>query len=250
MKYYDSTDKKFVPQTFSPQPFGHYPVPGDPNKVIKNVETGNLQGTLEEMTFLIGIAEKATAASAANSGSIESRKVTLGEVEYALANAQRRIQIQQIFYTESWKRLGEKYVKFLEAAEDQIDSLTVYKKGRTGKKIYKKLIELKDWKDDEGYKVEVKTVTEQQDEQVDHIERLNILKAEMPENVPLTEIYRRKLMELSKLSPEEMSQVEEFEKQRGREDVLEEETLPTPEEGAVVPAQAGAVIPDVPDIAA
>ena len=127
MKYYDSTNPKFVPQTFSPQPFGHYPVPGDPNKIIKDMTTGNLSGTLEEMTFLISIAEKATAATAANTGSVEQRKVTLGEVEFALANAKERMKVQQVFYTEDWKDLGLKYIKFLEAAGDLLDPLTVNK---------------------------------------------------------------------------------------------------------------------------
>jgi hypothetical protein len=251
MKYYDSTDKKFVPQTFAPQPWGHYPVPGDPNKIIKDVATGNLSGALEEMAFLINIAEKATAATAANSGSIEQRKVTLGEVEYALANAQKRIQIQQMFYTEDWRDLGLKYAKFMEACGDQLDALTVYKKGRLGRKMYKKMITLGDIKDDEGYGVEVKTVAEQQEEQIDSIEKLNILKTEMPDNIPLIQIYRKKLMDLNKLTPEEMSQIEEFEKQRA---LQPEPILPVEQPAnANVPANAngsgGGTLPQVPDIA-
>lgn len=247
MKYYDSTNKQFVPQTFSPQPFGHYPVPGDPNKVIKDVVTGNLSGTLEEISFLINIAEKATAATAANSGSVESRKVTLGEVEYALANAQKRIQIQQIFYTEDWKDLGLKYSKFLEAAGDKLEDVTVFKKGRLGKKMYKKVIGLKDYKDKEGYISEVKTVSEQQEEQVDTIERMRILRDEMPENVPLRDIYRRKLMELNKFTPEEVSQIEEFEKQQTESvdmggDMVMEDAMVAPQ-GQVMQG-----LPPVPDI--
>lgn len=253
MKYYDSTDKKFVPQTFSPQPFGHYPVPGDPNKIIKDVMTGNLTGTIEEISFLISIAEKATAATAANSGSVEQRKVTLGEVEFALANAQKRIQIQQVFYTEDWKDLGLKYAKFLEASGEQLEDVTIYKKGRLGKKMYKKLITLGDYKDKKGYMVEVKTVTEQQDEQIDSIERMNMLKMEMPDNVPLRDIYRRKLMELNKFSPEEISQIEEFERQKtampqgGVDPAMMGATAPA---NATMPQGGQGGIPEVPDIQA
>lgn len=246
MKYYDSTDKKFVPQTYAPKPFGWYPTPGDPNKIIKDVQTGNLTGTLEEMSFIISVAEKATAATSANSGSVEARKVTLGEVEYALANAQKRIQQQQLFYVEDWKDVGIKYSKFLEASGENLEPLTIYKKGRLGKKMYKKVITLGDWNDEEGYLVEVSTVTEHQEEQVDMVERLNILRNEMPDNAPLIEIYRRKLMELGKLTPEEISQIEEFEKQKSQ-NPIEPEIIP----GEGQPAQAGVPaggLPEVPDI--
>ena len=205
MKYYDSTDPKFVPQTFAPQPWGHYPVPGDPNKLIKDVTTGNLQGSLEEINFLIQIAEKATASTSANTGSVESRQVTLGEVEFALANAQKRIQVQQLFYTEDWKDLGLKYSKFVEASGDKLDPITIYKKGKRGRKIYKKTLTNKDLEDSEGWMVEVKTVMEEQNEQVDAIEKLNMLKMEMPNNVPLVQIFRKKLMDLNKLSPEDQA---------------------------------------------
>lgn len=253
MKYYDSTDPKFVPQTFAPQPWGHYPVPGDPNKLIKDVTTGNLQGSLEEINFLIQIAEKATASTSANSGSVESRQVTLGEVEFALANAQKRIQVQQLFYTEDWKDLGLKYSKFVEASGDKLDPITIYKKGRLGRKIYKKTLTNKDLEDSEGWMVEVKTIMEEQNEQVDAIEKLNMLKMEMPNNVPLVQIFRKKLMDLNKLSPEDQALIEEFEKQQAMMPVD-----PLLDPNAMVSAggqpatgtspQEGGAIPEVPDI--
>lgn len=255
MKYYDSTDPKFVPQTFAPQPWGHYPVPGDPNKLIKDVAVGNLSGTLEEINFLIQIAEKATASTSANSGSVESRQVTLGEVEFALANAQKRIQVQQLFYTEDWKDLGLKYSKFVEASGDKLDPITIYKKGRLGRKIYKKTLTNKDLEDSEGWAVEVRTIMEEQNEQVDAIEKLNMLKMEMPDNVPLVQIFRKKLMDLNKLPPEDQALIEEFEKQRAMAPV-DPLMDPTAMQGAMVPAGGEApqeggegTLPEVPDIA-
>lgn len=245
MKYYDSTDKSFVPQTFSPQPFGHYPVPGDPNKVLKDVLVGNLQGTLEEMAFIIGVAEKATGATSANSGSVETRNVTLGEVEYALANAQKRILIQQVFYSEDWKDLALKYSKFLEARGEDLEDLTVYKKGRLTNKRYKKEISLKDWKDDEGYAVEITTVQDKQDEDITGLQKQDILKAEMPDNVPLRTIRQRKMMEFSGLTPDEIAQVEEFEKQKGVNPTMPPEAL-APEPMNVGAGEQG--LPEMPTI--
>lgn len=242
MKYYDSTDKKFTPQTFSPQPFGHYPVPGDPNKVIKDVMTGNLQGTIEEMSFLISISEKASGATSANAGSIEEKKVTLGEIEYALANAQKRILIQQVFYSEDWKDLGLKYSKFVEANGSELEDLTVYKKGRLTNKRYEKKLTLKDWEDSKGYMVEITTVKDKQDEDIAGLQKQDILKAEMPDNVPLTTIRRRKMMEFSGFTPDEIAQVEEFEKQKSTQ-------MPTVEEPAMPVASNGKpVLPEMPQI--
>lgn len=248
MKYYDSTNPKFVPQTFSPQPWAHFPTPGDPNKMIKDVMTGNLTGTLEEMTFLIQIAEKSTAATNTSTGET-TKNVTLGDLKMALSNAQKRIMIQQVFYTEDWKDFGLKYLKFLEASGDKLDPLMTYRKGRLGKKMYKKELKVSDWKDDSGYMVEVLTVTNKQEEDVDALQKLNALKMEMPLNVPLLGIYRHKLMEFSGLSPDEISQVEEFEKQEGQSPMGNELVPANASVNQAQPGQPGAGgLPQVPDI--
>ena len=238
MFFYDSSKKDFVPQTFQPQPWAKFPVPGNPNEIIKNVETGNLSGTLEELTFLISIAEKATAANA-TAGGETTTNVTLGDVQLALANAQKRILMQQIFYVEDWKELGLKYTKMLEAAGDQIKSVTIYKKGRLGLKTYKKTIAPTDWKSGSGYLTEIKTITDKQQEDLESVQKLQVLKNEMPANVPLLEIYHRKLMQFSALTPDEVSRVEEFEKQN------KTSAMPIEETTEDVPAGSPAQVPDI-----
>jgi hypothetical protein len=115
------------------------------------------------------------------------------------------------------------------------------------------LITLGDYKDKKGYMVEVKTVTEQQDEQVNAIELIAPLKMEMPDNIPLRDIYRRKLMELNKFSPEEISQIEEFEKQKTTmpSGGIDPAMMGTPAPaGATVPQGGQSTLPEVPDIVA
>jgi hypothetical protein len=236
MFFYDSSKPDFVPQTFQPQPWAKFPVPGDPNKIIKNVETGDLSGTLEELTFLIGIAEKATAANA-TAGGETTTNVTLGDVQLALANAQKRILMQQVFYTEDWKELGLKYTKMLEAAGDKIKSVTIYKKGRLGLKTYQKTIGPSDWKSDAGYLPEIKTITDKQQEDFEAVQKLQVLKNEMPTNVPLLEIFHRKLMQFSALTPDEISRVEEFQKQN--------QTTVPPIGGEVATPGTSAQVPNV-----
>jgi len=258
MKYYDSTNKAFAPQTFQPQPWAHFPVPGDPNKIIKDVETGNLSGTLEEMTFLIEMAQKATAATNAEGGDTTTN-VTLGDVKMALANAQKRIMMQKVFYIEDWKDLGLKYTKMLEAAGDLITPMKITRKGRMGLKYYQRVVGPNDWKSKEGYVTEVQMVVDQQAEDVETIQPLQVLKTDMPNNVPLLDIYHKKLMRLSKMTPDEIAQVEEFDKQnKAVSPTIDPATgQPVAQEGqptqtdvnADVPADANTGgIPQVPDI--
>lgn len=256
MKYYDSTVKNFVPQTFTPQPWAHLPVPGDPNKIIKDVQTGNLSGTLEELTFLIDMAQKATAATDTTGGDTTA-DVTLGNIKLALDNAQKRILTQQIFYTEDWKNLGLKFTKLIESAGHLLDDVKIIKKGRMGIKMYKKVIAPKDTQTKSGYSVEIKTVVDKNKEDLEAVQKLQVLRQEMPNNTPMTAIYRHKLMEFSGLTPDEISQIEEFEKQNVATNMGGGDT--TQEGGAVdatgapVPTEDANVesggIPQVPDIA-
>lgn len=243
MTFYDSTEQDFVPQTFTPMPFGFYPVPGNPNEVMQPVDIPDLSESLDEIAFLINIAEKATAATAANTGSVESKSVTLGEIELALANAKERVQSLEKFYTEGWRDLGLKYVKMLEASSDMLDPITITKRGRLGRKVYNREVTPKNWKTKNGYTVEIKTQSDKQQEDIEQVQKLRVLKAEMPDNVPLVGIYNKKLMEFAGLSSDEISQVEEFEQQKATP-ILSDPAL-VAEEGA--PAEAGA-LPQVPDV--
>lgn len=213
MHYYNSSNENFAPQTYNPIPWGWYPVPGNPDEIIKKVEVPDLSESLDEMTFLLGIAEKATAATSAQQGATESRQVTLGEVQLALDNAQERVKSMSVFYTEDWKEFGLKYVKMLEAASDMIDETEIVKKGRNGHKNYVRSISPKDWESKSGYSCEVKMIQDKQQEDIDTIQKLNAARALMPGNAPLDEIYKKKVLEFSGLSVEESQRVLDFEKQ-------------------------------------
>ena len=128
MTYYDSTDPTFVPQTFQPIPYGFYPVPGDPNKVMKPVEIPDLSESLDEIQYIISLAEKGYSITSTQSGAIEQKQVTLGEIQLALANAQDRVKSIQQFIDEDWKEFGMLYIKLLEGAGQYLDPVTVNKK--------------------------------------------------------------------------------------------------------------------------
>jgi hypothetical protein len=214
MNYYDSTAKDFVPQTFVAEPWGWYPVAGDPNKVIKTVNVDSLADSLEEMQFLIGIAEKATAATAAQTGSVEQRQVTLGEVQIAVANAEERIKSMEKYINESWEDFGILYTKMLEGASQMLDTVEIHKKGRQGKKMYSKKVSPKDWLTKSGYVVEVRTKKNKQEEDLDTLQKLQVAVVDMPDNIPLLEIKKKKELELANLTTEEINDVLAFEKQK------------------------------------
>lgn len=249
MTYYDSTDPTFVPQTFQPIPYGFYPVPGDPNKVMKPVEIPDLSESLDEIQYIISIAEKATASTSTQSGSIEQRQVTLGEIQLALANAQDRVKSIQQFIDEDWKEFGMLYIKVLEGSGDLLDPITVNKKGRLGKKMYTREISIKDWKSKSGYTVEVRMLQDKQAEDVDMIQKLTVARNSMPDNVPLKEIYDHHVLQFAGLTPDEISTVEEFERQAVVDEPVAEEELAIADE-AQAQANGGQPIPTVPDIGA
>lgn len=220
MHYYDSSDPNFVPQTYDPVPWGWYPIPGKPSDVLQTVEVPDLSDSLDEMEFVLRIAEKAVAATSAQTGDIEQKQVTLGEVQLALANAQERVRSIATFYTEGWRDFGMKYIKMLEAASDDIEPVTITKEGRLGRKMYQKEVSPKQWLTKSGYKVEVKLLDDKQAADVDRLQKLNATLQAMPTNVPLRTIYNRKLLEFADLTVEEMQQVEEFENQNQQQLLL------------------------------
>ena len=240
MHYYDSTVPDFVPQTYEPEPWGWYPLPGKPSDVMTTVQVPDLSESLDEMQFIIQIAEKAVGATSTQAGSVEDRERTLGEVQLALANAQDRVRSIAVYYTEAWKDFGLKYIRMLEASRDKLDPITIAKEGRLGKKMYQKEISPKQYSTKSGYKVEVSLLGEKQEADLDNLQKLDASLRAMPLNVALRRIYNRKLLEFANLSVEQIQQVEEFESQNPTPVVTGEEGESRTKE------DEGAGIPEVP----
>jgi hypothetical protein len=213
MHYYDSSEPTFVPQTFQPVPWGWYPTPGDPNKIIKDVAVPDLSDSLDEIQFMISIAEKSVAASGTQTGQTEQRQITLGEVQLAVANAQERTKSSALFYIEDWKSFGLKYTKMLDAKMDELDILKIGKKGRNSSRIYVKEVSPKDWYSKGGYKVEVKIKEDKDMEDTNNINKLKAVQASMPMNVPLQNIIKRKLLDFANVSSDDQKEVMDFEEQ-------------------------------------
>jgi hypothetical protein len=216
MNFYNSSIEGFNPQTYEPAPFGWYPIPagkdGDMSKVLQRVEIPDLSDSLDEMRFLIERVETSTAATSIQKGDSPDGQVTLGEVQLLDAKAQKRITSMTKFYRQGWKDLGEKFVQIVEANEDKLDAVKLYKKSTQGN-YFGKEISPSDWKSRSGYKVKVTTQSEKQQDSIDAIQKMKIGVTDFPMNTPLREIYQKKILDWMGLSPDQAKEVMDFEKQ-------------------------------------
>jgi hypothetical protein len=229
MHYYDATvaaDAGWTPSTFEPVPWGWYGLPGKPEEFMKKVEVAANDGNMESMQFIIGMIEKATGATPTQQGAQTDRQVTLGEVQLALGEAKERIKGMSKFYTQVWKDRGLKFTKLIEAAADKIDAVKVYKKGRNTDDIYSREIAPKDWMTPSGYRCRVWSQDEKNAENTDSLQKLNAVRANIPGNPKLDEIYQRKMLEFAGLSPDEIKEVMDIEQQK--RDMMNIGAVPTP----------------------
>lgn len=210
MNFYDSTIEGFDPTGFEPRPFGWYPLPGKPSEVYQPVEVPQLSGTIEEMQFIISLAEKASATSAIDKGVIENAKRTLGEIEIAVGKAQERTTSIAKFYRLSWKRYAEKWYQIMEANAGEF---RLYKKAANNK-LVGKTFKKEDWASKEGYKITADSNTERTTDEIEKIQRLTAIKQEFPDNAPLQKAIQKRLIRLGDLTPEEAQEIEQYELQK------------------------------------
>lgn len=211
MHYYDSTEEGFQPQTYQPQAFGWYGVPGNPNELIQKVDIPDLSESLDEMEWLIGMNERATGATATQQGAPTEKKITLGEVELAFSQAQERIKGMSKFYTPAWKERGEMFSKMIEAAPDKLNAVKIFRKGRSTNNIYGMEIEPKHYLTKSGYQCKVWSQDEKNQQDMQSLQKIDAVSANMPDNPKLMEIKQRKMLEFAGLSPDEINEVMAFE---------------------------------------
>lgn len=212
MNFYDSSIEGFTPPSNQePVPGGWYPLPGKPAETYQRVDIPDLSESLDEMTFVIQMIEKASGATATSQGQVEQRQVTLGEVQLALGEAKERIKGMSKFYTQAWKDRGEMFMKLVEASPEKLDAVKLHMKGRNTSDIYTREVTPKDWQSKSGYNVKVWSQDEKNEDATTQLEKLNAVKMNMPDNPKLDEVYKRKLLEFAGLSPEEISAIMEAE---------------------------------------
>ena len=220
MHWYDATIEGYVPQTYEPGQGRMLPAPGDPNKVIKPVDISGLDETMTAIDFIIRTVEKATAATSIEKGIGEDKQVTLGEVEILVGKALERVTAITKFYRRSWYDLAIKWYQLMVANEK--GSRKLYKLAASGK-IWAKTVTRKDWTSEFGYKPIVRSSSEQEAEKTKAVQMIDFVMQRFPNNVALRKIGRSRMLELIKLTPEEMRSVEEADKQQ--EEQIEQQPI-------------------------
>lgn len=238
MNYFNSslTDEGFLPQTFEPVAWGWYPIPvGQEGRIqdnIMRVDVPDLADTIEEINFIMTIAQTASAATSFQQGvKPEGQQITLGEVNILVGNAEERVKSMAVYYTESWRDFGIKYSKMLEAAGDLIDEVQIDKKGRLSKKNYTKVISPKDWYLEQGYKVEVTQREDRQTEIAEELQRIQYPKSLMPTNRALDKITKTKALEFANLSATEIAEVNKEDDMLMNQMMLQQQAGLVPSEG-------------------
>jgi len=225
MRFYDTTTG-FNPQTFTPEPWGFYPVPGDPNKILKDVKIEPMSDALPEMDFLIRLIEKATATPSGTKGMSERKQITLGEVELITSKATERVKGMTKFYRRARKEFAEKWYAIVDANVAPSASITLYKTSTKDQMIPKK-VKRTDWKSTAGYKVKVTSTSEQEAQETEGIQRLIAIKQQFPDNPVLAKTLEKRILEIADLTPEEIKEILAFEEQKLTSMLTPPQTQPT-----------------------
>lgn len=209
------TSKGYAPQTFEPGPGRQIPAPPlGPGQSIRDVvmpvEVSGLDETLTAIDFLIRLVEKGTGATAIEKGVSEKKQITLGEVQLLVGKAAERAIYLSKFYRRSWEELAMKWYRLIEANES--GKRTLYKLSQDGR-IWPKTIYPSDWKSKFGYRAIVRSTSEQEEENVKGIQKIGFVRGLFPNNPALNKILQKRALEILDLTPQELREVEEAEKQ-------------------------------------
>ena len=204
----------YTPQTYTPGPGMMLPAPptpdGDVRKSIMPVEVSGLDDTLQAISSVIQIAERATGATAIEKGQAEKGTQTLGEVEILVGKAGERATAMAKFYRLAWYELAVKWNRMLHA--NALKFVKVFKVGKSGK-VYPKRVFAGDWKSDMGYEPMVSSSSEQEQNELKSIQKFQFILSQFPNNIALRKIAQKRELELLDLTPEELKQVQDAEDQ-------------------------------------
>lgn len=207
-----SPGNNYTPQTYTPSPGLMLPAPAgdDINKVIKPVEINGLDESFDMINALTSIVERGTGATAIEKGQPEGGQQTLGEVQILVGKANERATAMTKFYRLAWEELAFKWDKLMHANAPKF--MKLYKAGQSGK-IYPKTVFSGDWKSKAGYRAKVRSSSEREVESTKSIQKWLFVLQQFPNNQALRQIGQKRELELLDLTPEELREVTDAEKQ-------------------------------------
>lgn len=208
MTFYDVTqDDSYTPQSYEASPWAWIPTPGDPNKTTKRVDIPDLSESLDEMNFVIGMVEKATASTATEKGVREEGEATLGQIKLMLSASNKRITSISKFYKIARRQFGDKWAALNEANAEHIKPVKLHKKSYKGN-YFSTEVSPKDWKGEEGYSCRVVSSAERSQKGIEEVQKLQAISGMFPENKPLKKLLKQRALGIiDDLSQEEIDEV-------------------------------------------
>jgi len=209
MNFYDATAKEnWTPVGYEPAPFGFYPLPGPPKEVLQAVAIPEMADVFDELNWIKGEIQSATAATATDMGEEEpgSGTQTAQEIQLLAQKATERAQNVSKYHKRYWEDIGNLFVALVMANYADMEKPVLHKKSARGN-YYKKLLDLKDAYSKEGYKVKVGSKADKEADSIKAIQKMQIGVSQFPNNMPLQKIYQSKVADWMGLTPDEKKEV-------------------------------------------
>lgn len=210
MHWFDATVEGYQPQTYEPAQGRMLPAPGNPQNTIMPVEISGLEDTFEAMNYVVNMVERATGVNSLEKGAPEQGAQTLGEIQILVGKATERAKTISKFYRISWYRTSKKWDAIMQA--NDFPQMTLYKTGGDGK-VYPKQVKNNDWKSVAGYEPTVGSSSEQEAEEIKNLQKWSLILKQFPSNKVLARISQQRQLKLLDLTPAELKEVEDEQKQ-------------------------------------
>lgn len=208
MYFYDTKNGTFKPRAFDPKPFGMFGVPGEPEKIIKQMQISPLSDTAQQINFLKDLIQSSVAQTPTERGVAKGGNTTLGEIELNLQQSTGRNESGAQNYRRAWEDSGRIFYKLLQANSN--GQITLYKKSGNGQ-YYEKKVNLSEVVNNKGYECNVVLKAEKESRDNLDLQKINFVKSSFPQNPVAQKLAKKKTLELLDWTPEEIKQVMEFE---------------------------------------
>jgi len=194
------------------------------------VNISGLDDTLEAINFLTAVVERGTGATAIEKGVGEQKNQTLGEVEILVGKAVERSTNIAKFYRRSWYDFARKWYKLMKA--NARGKKELFRTGQSGK-LYSKTVYRSDWVSEAGFEPIVRSSSEQEQDNVKAIQKWQFLLNMFPTNPALRRIAEKRALEIVDLTPDELKEVEDAEKQMEQAAQMAQQVQPQASPNAV-----------------
>lgn len=203
MFFYDSTNPKYKPTAFDPQPFGMYPLPGKPSETLQPVPVQPLTDSLTELNYFKSMIEGVSSINSTQKGNT-SNKDTLGEIQIDLRESTQIITSSAKYYRNSWEELATKFQKMLEA--NRTENYQLYKRGADGN-LHEKIVSPQMTKSKSGFKARARLKVDVENKNNEDMKKLMFVQKVFQDNPVAQKMVKEQVLGLVGWSPDDIEAV-------------------------------------------